>query len=511
MKLKQEIIKSGILGTDRYVPQNTNEIPTYFEKVNQHQDDKEDAFFKLAVATFLYEEMGFMGDDVSEEIPVCTSETKSYVSDQIISQMQNMLETNDHVIFNYFVTLCQQKKQIVPANFVTTILNQALSDKENQNEFLQLCGERGKWLCQLNSQWSKLLNQLVADDLENVWELGSLASRKEYFSQLRNTNPQEAIDLLAKSIQKEKADVRAEFLELLEPNLSLIDEQFLLTFLKDRSSYVKEAAYELLAQIQGSALNQSYANHILEALQLVEKDDKKSFKIDKKVIPSDEIFASGIDKVSSERGLQDHVYHFIQMIKYINPSILTTHYQIDEIELFDLLFAIKKVTTHQLRKIASTFKNKQWAKKILFEQDEYYALDLLRLFTFSEVETFFNDEKMIINLDSFISFFIQQSESNEFTERLSSKIIENLLKTDDYLNKSQLQRLGLKLSISMIDVLDKNIITVDKELIKLQESVNDTDTQTKRREKQNAISKKENLKRKYFEILKALRIKKQFN
>ena len=91
MKLKQEIIKAGILGTDRYVPQNTNEIPTYFEKVNQHQEDKEDAFFKLAVATFLYEEMGFMGDDVSEEVSLCPSETKSYVSEEIVSQMQNML------------------------------------------------------------------------------------------------------------------------------------------------------------------------------------------------------------------------------------------------------------------------------------------------------------------------------------------------------------------------------------------------------------------------------------
>lgn len=511
MKLKQEIIKAGILGTDRYVSQNTNEIPTYFEKVNQHQEDKEDAFFKLAVATFLYEEMGFMGDNVSEEIPICPSETKIYVSEEIVSQMQNMLQTNDDIIFTYFVILCQQKQQIVPPNFVTIILNQALSNKEYQNQLLQLCGERGKWLCQLNSNWTKLLNELVEDDLENVWEIGSLASRKNYFRQLRRTNPQEAIDLLATTIQKEKADVRVEFLELLETNLSIVDEQFLLPFLKDRSAYVKETAYDLLAEIQGSALNKSYINHISEALELVEKDGKKSFKIDKKVIPSDQIFSSGIDKVSSERGLQDHVYHFIQMLKYINPSVLAAHYQLDEIELFDLLFAMKKVTIDQLRNIASTFKNKEWAKKILFEQDEYYALHLLRLFTFSEVETFFNDEKMIINLDSFISFFIQQSESNEFTETLSVKIIENLIETNDYLDKSQLQRLGLKLSVSMIEVLDKNIITVDKELIKLQDNINDSDTPTKRREKQSIISKKENLKRKYFEIIKALRIKRQFN
>ncbi len=133
-------------------------------------------------------------------------------------------------------------------------------------------GERGRWLSQFNPAWSWMGKRLPSGgyalpaDAEITWQEGTPEQRSEILRQLRAIDPAKARQWLEGTWKQEKAQFRAEALEIFTTGLSADDESFLEEALNDRSFKVCEIAASLLTRIPTSALAARMHNRANEML-----------------------------------------------------------------------------------------------------------------------------------------------------------------------------------------------------------------------------------------------------
>jgi len=373
--MQDEIVKTGLLGTNRASFQLAGDLNEIGSKVSSSQKDKEDAFLISAAITFLYAESGLEAEEGKADMPVCPQEIKAELSGNINQYIADALAGRDDVWFDFVIAKANQAGKLVSAKMVPLILNKALEQRQKREKIVSVCGELGKWLCMLNPAWMKL-NEKQEEDAD--WETGSLEQRKLFLRRLREVNPSEALDLLKSSFAQENAANRVEFIEVLQTGLSIHDEPFLLEVLNDKSKKVKEAALSLLQPLEGSSINQLYLDHLTRAFQVKEERHllllkKKVLYFDASVLPSGEIFKIGIEKVSSEKGVEDVVFQTAQMLAFVNPRLLAQNFNLPEEDWISLLLEQKDSVIFKpfLLAAAIRFKNKLLAEKILDSENGF--------------------------------------------------------------------------------------------------------------------------------------------
>ena len=325
----QELVKAAMMGTSKYVP---TAVPVLLQEVNDKitatSEDREDAFLKLAAAYLLLEEAGSKLSVNTNRQPTAPEEPKLFVSAQASALLQQFIKNKEEPLVDYFIFRCLTSEKVVLPVLLPELLTRAVEKKQQRGQLLQACGTRGKWLSGINPLWQKLLSPVG----ENIWETGTWEQRKSFFKTLRQINPAEALALLQANLQEETANNRAELLELLQQGLSLADEAFLTLQLSDKSTKVKQVAYELLKSLPGSALYQALVAFVKEAVQIREErvlliTKKKVLHINEEAVLSEELFASGFEKVSSLKGIQDADHWLAQAITYLHPRFWQDHYQ----------------------------------------------------------------------------------------------------------------------------------------------------------------------------------------
>ncbi|WP_221391088.1 DUF5691 domain-containing protein [Dyadobacter sp. NIV53] len=367
--IANEILKAGLLGTDKYMPGSIAPLKEVQEKLESHNSGKEDRFLKLAAIALLYEECGRLPEKADLNLPVCPEETAVLISNSVASIMESVLINKQEVLFQYLIFICNCKKQVLSPELVPIVLNKALEHKKTARPLVDSCGKLGKWLCQLNPEWAILLDESVEGD---IWNTGNHESRKSFLTILRENNPAEALLLLQETISEENAVNRLSFLEVLTISLSIQDEPFLQGLARDKSQKVKDAAMGFLRMIPGSAINKMYLDFLSKAIHFKEERHlliykKKVLYIDETIIADGEIFKTGISRLSSEKGVNDQVYVIGQLLANMDPIILEEKFQISEQDLLSALLAHKEVKTliPFIGKAAVSFKNKNWAIALL--------------------------------------------------------------------------------------------------------------------------------------------------
>src|SRR5262249_23302895 len=122
-------------------------------------------------------------------------------------------------------------------------------------------GERGRWLARLNDAWqwparAPLPAGQLPPDAEAIWDEGNFAERVAVLKQLRAADPTQARDWLAEVWSKEKAEQRAELLQIFDFALHPADEPFLEQALDDRSAAVRAEAPAYPRRLPSSSLAQ---------------------------------------------------------------------------------------------------------------------------------------------------------------------------------------------------------------------------------------------------------------
>lgn len=120
-------------------------------------------------------------------------------------------------------------------------------------------GERGRWLASLNPEWQWVRDALgerepPPADARAIWDDGLPKARRAIFRRMRAADPATARAWLAEAWPHEKADIRADLVQLLAIGLVVEDEPLLTQALADRAESVRMAAARLLARLPESPL-----------------------------------------------------------------------------------------------------------------------------------------------------------------------------------------------------------------------------------------------------------------
>jgi hypothetical protein len=146
----------------------------------------------------------------------------------------------------------------IPARLIPRLLDLGVKDRSIRAQLGLLTGARGRWLAELNPQWSYLLAE-VSGPAEEAWEFGTSGDRRAFLTALRAADPGQARSLLDDTWDKETPEDRATFVEILGDGLSMDDEPFLESALDDRRREVRQAAADLLTRLPQSRLGQRMA------------------------------------------------------------------------------------------------------------------------------------------------------------------------------------------------------------------------------------------------------------
>lgn len=444
--ISNEIVKAGLLGTDKYMPGTIVPLKEIQEKLDSQSLGKEDRFLKLAATVLLYEECGKLPKKTDLSLPVCPGETADTISVSVASIMESVLVNKQEVLFQYLIFICNNKKQVLAPELVPLVLNKALEHKKTALPLVMSCGKLGQWLCQLNPEWTILLDESVEGD---IWNTGNHESRKVFLTTLREKSPGEALSLLQDSIGEENAANRLSFLEVLAINLSMHDEPFLQSLAKDKSQKVKDVALGFLRRIQGSAINKMYLDFLLKVISFKEERHlliykKKVISIDETIVADEEIFKTGIAKLSSEKGVNDQIYVVAQLLVNIDPVLLAEKFQLSEQELLAAFLAHKEVKTLLpfLGKAAVLFKNKNWAMALLQTKQ---VRDIGLLDVLSEVERQdFYEQFLDQDMQSVLQYMLNATYKS-VSPAIAEKLLTHLSRNPYNITQPVYQRLALHL------------------------------------------------------------------
>lgn len=450
----QNIIKTALLGTDKVQYDPIPELNSIGNQIVEKQVDKEDAFLKNAAVNFLYNECGRI-PNIHTGIQVsCPEEDKEELNAYTGFQIKSALQLKDDVLFYYLVYCTNQAGKIFGSDLVPDALNKALSQKKKAEAVLTACGETGKWLAGINKNWSPLF---AASPSGEDWETGNLDWRLNYFAGLRQDAPADALALL-KDLQQESANVRAEFIALLEINLSINDEAFLVSVLNDKSKKVKDIAVYLLKLVPGTAINQLFIDYLIKSLSVKEERvlliaKKKVLGIDANITPDEDLFKYGLEKISSQKGVDDAVFWVAQIFGFIDVATLASKFNLSVEEWLKLVLGDKNADVFKpfLKNAAIHFEDKFLSKKLL-ESGIKDGIELLKYVDPKERNTFVKD-LLETDFNKVLDLILETYDIIEtaIAERILKKLSDNpyAIQTNIY------QKLALSIPDGLLSLLKK--------------------------------------------------------
>ncbi|SFH32405.1 DUF5691 domain-containing protein [Pontibacter chinhatensis] len=383
----QELIKSAMIGNSKYVP---TAIPAVLQEAHERMqatsENREDAFLKLTAAYLLMEEAGKTLPQSHGTLPPAPSETRPFVPATAAALLQQFLRAKEEVLIDYFIHRCNTQNKVVLPALLPELLARAADKKQKRTQTLQACGTRGAWLAGINPQWQHL--NAPAED--QVWETGTWEQRKAYLREIRQTAPDAALALLEASLQEETANNRAELLGILLKGLSLADEAFLIAQLDDKSSKVKQVVYELLQSLPGSGLYQEVAAFVKSVLTIKEErtllfTKKKVPHLNREAALPETLVAAGLEKVSSQPGVEDMDFWLAQAIACLHPDFWQAAYQLSPKEVVQLFTSHKaqNLWVPYLVQSAVRYSHRELAQALL-ESDPVNVLELLPVLPLQE-------------------------------------------------------------------------------------------------------------------------------
>ena len=161
-----------------------------------------------------------------------------------------MLGGNYAAVLPEWLDEATRLRRLAPPELLPGLLDLARRRQSLRPLALALGGHRAAWLAGQTPAWGFA----AAADRPETWETGTRDQRLVLFRAWRAEDPNAARDKLAAVWKTESADLRAAFLEAMEPDLADEDISFLEAALDDRSKDVRKLAVTLLGFLPASPL-----------------------------------------------------------------------------------------------------------------------------------------------------------------------------------------------------------------------------------------------------------------
>jgi len=410
MQFWDEIINTAMLGTGKTMPGKNalpEDIAALATHIEQQPVGREEQFLQLAsLALNIRQSSVSPLANTNATIATASPEEKPYCSETVMRILGDVLDSESISLLQLWLNLCNSAGLIITPASVPAMLQLAVQHKKLRTAIIQVCGKRGEWLCQFNKDW----NFSTASSPVDVWQTGALDQRKQVLQTLRVTDPATALQWLQQTWAQEDANTRAALLETLYTNIGEDDTAFLTSLSTDKSKKVKDEAIALLKHIPSSAIVQSY-QYILQQAIVIKKEKTLLGLSSKKVLDialpnniNEDIFKTGIDKLSPQKNIPDDEYVLYQLASFVPPDFWEQHMESKPADIIDLLqkSGKGKRLVGALGLATGRFKNAAWAEQIVKEENAIYP-DLLALLPGSIKDTYLlrcfeADAQMMINI-----------------------------------------------------------------------------------------------------------------
>jgi len=376
-----DIISNALLGTDKQ-PNIVTQWPADMEAaialINSNTAiDREEKFLQAAALVFNYRQSGVQPLQKDAAVmPVAPEETRPYCNAAAVQAFRDIMAEDNAGLLRMWLERCAVKQQLAHPFMLPALFNKAVEQKSLQL-LVEICvGERGRWLTQFNTDWQFG----VGAPPEELWATGSLPQRKEALSQMGLTDAATARTWLQQTWAQENANTRAELLNTLRASVFAEDSSWLETLLSEKSQKVKEAAIYLLQQLPGSSIIQRYWEVAKQAITL--KKEKAMLGLSSKTVlhvelPAaidEEIFKTGIERLSSDKKVSDEDHILEQLVSAIPPHLWESHLEATPDKILAMFTGHPEAARfyHALESAACRFRNVQWATLFAAEGRHFY-------------------------------------------------------------------------------------------------------------------------------------------
>jgi hypothetical protein len=375
MKLWDDIVNKAMLGSSKLQVRSTD-LPEAITTVLdvQDSDDSEENFLRFTSLIYQFRQAGALPRNLQTIAqPPSETETKPYAPEIANEVLKTVLEENLFQFLQLWLARCDAKGLCIAPELMPRLLDEALENKELRKVVVRVCGKRGEWLSRLNPQWN--FNE-VSLDPTTLWETGKPDERKQVLRELRQTNPNEALNLLQRTWNAEGANEKVAFLEILENGLSAADLSWLES-LKEKSQRVSSAILDLLKAIPASTVVQAYGDILKKAVNLKKGKallglvNKETIEINHNFPFPDSVFKSGIEKLSSDKNVSDQQFIFAQLVSSVPPSFWNDHFKLPTDVIIGLFQKDKQTAFYvpALAMAAIKFKDVAWIRNLLDHGD----------------------------------------------------------------------------------------------------------------------------------------------
>ena len=395
MESWNQVIHTALLGTEKKTLQK-EEVDEYLAEsldlIAAQTVDKEEAFLQTASLVYNARQCGTV--PLKKEtifLPQAEPEEKPYASPAAHAVLSDILDTGSTALFQFWLEQCSAANKIVKPDFLPYLLNTATRRKELRHLVKACGGKRGEWLVQFNEEWK--WNEAVNE--EEIWETGTLAQRKAFLSQQRLTDSTKGRELLQQTWSQEPVNIKAELLEAMLTGASNADVLWLEELLNEKSVKVKEATLQVLKTIPSSSIVQTYWTILKDSIRLATSKGilgiGSKTTLDIKLAAVDPtIFKTGIEQVSSEKGVSDEAFILYQLAESVPPRFWEEYFNLNREEILKLFSKddTAKSLIPAIGTAAAHFRDIEWLRAIITIEEKNLYLEALDILPQKEAEAY---------------------------------------------------------------------------------------------------------------------------
>ncbi|MEJ7587634.1 MAG: DUF5691 domain-containing protein [Ferruginibacter sp.] len=351
--------------------------------------------------------------------------------------------------------LCESRQLLVPPRLVPIILSKAEKQIPLQKLAEKCCGKRGGWLAQFNSNWVFLSEA----SQEELWQTGKPEQRRQVLQQLRLADPVTAREWLQQTWQQENANSKATLLKVLAVNAEDNDLEWLETVANEKAQKVREEALNILKLIPASSIVQKYWSVLKTAVVL--KKEKALFGLSTKTllqvqIPGtidEEIFRTGIDKLSNQKEFSDGEFIIFQLIKYVPPVLWESHFNAGPEAIIGYFQQDEKGRKFLAALVAAIvqFKDQRWAFAFM-QHNKVFYIDIIPLLPLQQQE-FYSNKFFVGDENNIIDHALERS--GEWGIELAKNIFTYTANNPYRYNRSFYERYIHLIPVKIISELEK--------------------------------------------------------
>lgn len=470
MEQWNQLVNTAMLGTDKRplaIGGAEGALQEAVQLVQQSTADREEQFLQLAAILNNYRQSGAMPyPKVQALASYPQPEEKPYCSTFAIRVLQDAIHAESNGLMRLWFSRCVAAHQLVTPDMLPIVLSMAEKNRGLREQILICTGKRGEWLGQLNPDWQFGIGADAS--LEDRWQNGSAAERAEALKIFRNQDPQAAIALLQQTWASEPAETKQLFLDALFVTLSNGDVPFLESLSAEKSKKVKDDALRLLKRIPGSAIIRQHAEAAVQSFSI--KEEKKLLGLStKKVLEwtlapvADNVYKSGIEKMSSQKNVKDEDYILYQLMCYTPPHLFEQHLQLAPEQIIALFKQTKGADFFipAFSRAAARFKNSDWAK-LLVDEDPKYADKLMYLLEPAQREKYLVEN--VVSLANSGIFISSLPHDEEWSVALASAMLEHASRNPYQFTKPFYKETADRMPLGIADKLEKKFAPEEEHL-----------------------------------------------